>query len=266
MSSFLTQIRFPTLFGIALLIVGLGTGVYLTVREQSLISQATPDQTPLDIKITNIEAQSVAISWRTNTEVAGFISYGQSGVGENIALDIRDKTQPQPHKLHYVVLNNLTPATSYKYKIVSGKLNDLSEETFATASEIETQSSSKPIIGNVIEKDQPLIEGIVYLEVDGATPQSALVKDFGSFIIPISLMRNTNLSDIFSPNGEVAKLTALTKDNSQGTGTFQLTEDNQLTKAIKIGEDTDLSFTTSDNTLGITTTFSQINNLLNKLK
>ncbi len=259
MGNFLSRIRFPTMLGLAVLVLGLGSGVYLTIQNQNLISRAAPNETPQDIKITNIEAKSATISWRTNSAVGGFVSFGQGSSSGDTALDIRDQDSPESHLLHYVVINNLIPATTYKYKIISGKQDNLPEDQFTTAIDIQTQNSSKPIIGNVIDNNQSLSEGIVYLEVDGATPQSALIKNFGSFIIPTSLMRTIDLTNIFTPNNQAAKLTAVTADGRLGTGTFQMSDDNNLKQPIKIGEDTDLQ-TSSNSTLGISATFAQMTN------
>jgi hypothetical protein len=257
MGSFLTQIRFPTMLGLAVLALGLGSGVYLTLQNRPLTSQAAPDQVPIDIKVTNVESDSVTISWRTNTEIESFISFGKDG-GERTALDVRDKDKPLPHSLHYVVLNKLTPQTTYKYKIVSGKLRDLPEEQFTTAAEISSQNGSKPVIGNVVDSNRSLDEGIVYLDIPGATSQSALAKNLGSFIIPTNSIRTEDLSDLFTPNGEEAKLTAISKDGKQGTTTFQIAYNNSTIQTIKIGEEKTSTPDESENTLGIFTTFGQI--------
>lgn len=258
MGSFLTQIKFPTVLGLALIAVGIGSGVYLTVSNQTLISQATPNQTPIDVRLTNIGATSATISWRTNTDVRGFISFSTEGSGGNSALDIRDKGIPSPHNIHYVVLNDLIPRTIYKYRIISGKLNNLPEEQFTTAPESISQSNSKPIIGNVIDDNKPLDEGVVYLDIDGATEQSALVKNLGSFIIPTNSILKADLTDSFDPVGEEIKITATTKDGRIGTITFKLTDQNQIKEPIKIGEDQTLP--EDSNALGISITFAQILN------
>lgn len=250
MGGILTQIRFPTLLGLTLLLLGIGSGVYLTVQNQTVITQAAPDQTPQDIRISNIEPKSVTISWRTNTPVSAFVNYGENQFISNVAFDIRDQDNPGTRSLHYVLLKDLTPAITYQYKIVSGKLDNLPQEQFTTPAEV-SQSDLKPIIGNVLDNNEPLSEGIVYLEIPGSILQSALVKNFGSFIIPINSI---------TPTSEEIKIVAITSDNRQGSVTLKLSGDNQLTKPIKIGEDqiyVQDNFGTGE-ALGIATTFDQI--------
>lgn len=257
MGGSLNQIRFPTVLGLAVIILGIFSGVFLTIQNSNIISQAAPDQTPLDIRVTNTEPESATISWKTNSAVVGFITYGQSNSNENVILDDRDKGNPTSRSLHYITIKTLTPNTTYRYKIISGKIDNLPEASFTTSMQSQTQNDLKPIIGNVLDNDHVLEEGIVYMELEGATPQSALVKNFGGFIIPINSISTSDLTEIYDPSGQPAQISVVTRGDKTTVANLTIASDNQLTQPIKIGESQNLDSKPEENALGIST-FSQL--------
>ena len=209
MRSFLNNIRIPTLAGLTIIILGLAAGIYLTLRQQSLVTQASPEITPKNIRITNIEDTSATISWITDTKTSGFVQYFTEGNPVQTAADDTDTKSPSVKLLHHVSLKNLTPETQYQFKVVSGKLTTKTQE-FKTSKTIEGQSEIRSIIGTVIDIDGFSKSGLVYLEIPGATTQSTLIKSLGNFIIPLGKLRTANLSDLFKDMGAEAKLTVVT--------------------------------------------------------
>lgn len=209
MRSFLSNIRIPTLAGLTIIIFGIAAGMYLTLRQQSFVSKAAPEISPKNIRVTNIEDTSAAISWITDTGTAGFVQYFIEGNPLQTAPDDAGSKPPTSTLLHHVSLKNLTPETTYQYKIISGKLTSELLQ-FNTSKTIEEQSELTPVIGTVQDLDGFLKSGLVYLEIPGGITQSTLIKSLGNFIIPLGKVRTSDLSDLFRDKDVEAKLTVVT--------------------------------------------------------
>lgn len=239
MMKFINKFKIPTFLGLAVIFLGLISGVYLVLRQQIFLSQAAPDLTPQNITFTNISEDSVVISWQTNGSATSFITYGQKNPKEQTALDDRD-TSPKPHLNHYVTLKNLLPKTNYQFKITSGQLisNTLN---FETATPLTNQTGFTPVIGTVLDGNTPFGDGIVYLTIQDAITQSSLIKTGGNFLIPLSAIRKSDLSDIF-PLAEdiVAKLT-IESDKGSSSVTFKLKAESIPLPPIKLNQNLDLT-------------------------
>lgn len=240
MRGFINKFKIPTLLGIGIVLVGIISGLYLVLREQIILSQAAPDLMPQNITFSNNSDSSVAIIWQTNIATTSFITFGQNSPGEQTALDERDTGNPKPRTLHYVSLKNLLPKTSYQFKIISGKLSsDILK--FETASPSTSQTNFTPVIGSVMDGDNPLNDGIVYLSVQDAVTQSSLIKTGGNFLIPLSQIRKSDLSDIYPLTEDaIAKLT-IHSDKGSATATFKLKANSIPLPPVKLGQDADLT-------------------------
>lgn len=237
--NFINKFKIPTLLGLTIILVGLGSGMYLVFQEQTVLSKAAPSITPENITFTNINEDSISISWQTKSSTTSFVTYGQNNPGEQTALDDRDITSPKLHSIHYVTIKNLLPKTTYKFKIVSGKLiSDV--KTFQTAQPLVNQTGFTPIIGNILNNEDPLNDGVVYLIIQGAVTQSSLVKS-GNFLIPISQIRKDDLSDIYPlTEGSIAKLTIQSESGNAGAS-FKLKTTSEPLSPIKLGQNLDLT-------------------------
>lgn len=248
MIQFLNKFKIPTILGLAVIVSGIGAGIFLVVREQMLTAQATPDLQPQNIIVTNIEDQSLTVSWQTAGSASAFLTYGQTKADEQVAVDDRDQNPPAggptPRSLHHVSLKNLEPNTTYKYRIMSGKIkSEIFEVTTAATS--TNLNGAKPVIGSVLNGAEALEDGIVYLSIQGAITQSALIKSSGSFLIPLSSMRKKDLTDIFPTSGDqTAKITVLS-DQGTANAVFKL-QHFQTLPPIKLGQNVDLSFPSFD--------------------
>ncbi|OGE14863.1 hypothetical protein A2769_01045 [Candidatus Daviesbacteria bacterium RIFCSPHIGHO2_01_FULL_37_27] len=240
MKNLLNRIRIPTLAGLTIIIVGMAAGIYLTLSNQTYVSQAAPEFAPNNVKITNIEDGSVSVSWVTDTKTPGFIVYSSAGNFNQTALDDLDDKIPEAKLLHHVSLKDLTPETLYQFKIVSGKLTSAPLE-FTTAKKSDSQNELSPIIGSVQDKDQFLKSGIVYLEVPGAVVQSAPIKSLGNFIIPLSKLRTVDLSDIFKISTPEAKINVITETPGLTGARFILGKAGSLIGPLIVGQTLDLT-------------------------
>lgn len=236
----LNKFKIPTLLGLSIIFIGIVSGVFLVLREQSIVSQASPDLTPQNIEVTNITDSSVTISWQTNEPASSFINVGRDSPSGQTILDDRDNSSPAPRLIHYVTVKNLEADTSYQYKIFSSKIStDVFK--FQTAPQAAAQNGFQPVIGSVLEEDLPLKDGVAYLSIAGASAQSTLIKSLGNFVIPISQMRKEDLSDIYTPSQDSSAKITIISEKDQATALFNLSNAQDL-PAIKLGDK--LDFTT----------------------
>ena len=241
--SIFTKLRIPTLLGLAIIILGTGAGVYGILGQETTNSQVSAQETPQNIVITNITHESATVSWQTPVTTFGYITFGKDATSEQTALDQRDKEGKKERKLHYVILQGLESDTTYKFKVISDKFVSQEPLSLTTAAASSSQNGYKPIIGNVVLKDEPLLSGVVYLSANSLSDQSALLGSFGSFIIPISLARKEDLTGIFQPNSESpGKLKVISEDGSMASATFNFTPDSEPLGTLTIG--TEVTFDT----------------------
>lgn len=245
MTDFINKFKIPTILGLGIIFLGLIGGLYLVLRPQTFLSQATPDLTPQNITITNISDNSAVISWQTNSNAASFISFGQQNPREQTVLDDRDSNPPaggpKPHLTHYVTLKNLLPQTHYQFKITSGKAtSDILK--FDTAKPLTSQTGFTPIIGSVLLNDStPLNDGIAYLSISGAVSQSALIKSGGNFLIPLSQIVKENLTDAYQlTEGAVGKIVIIS-DKGTASLLFNLKSNSTPLPPVKLGQNIDLT-------------------------
>ncbi|MDO8577022.1 MAG: dockerin type I domain-containing protein [Candidatus Daviesbacteria bacterium] len=237
---FANKFKIPTILGLAIIILGLVSGVYLVLRDQNILSQAAPNLTPQNITFTNITESSVVISWQTSSGTTSFITFGQSSPGEQTVLDDRDTNIPKPYLIHYVTLKNLLPKTSYQFKIISGKVTS-EVKKFETTVPLTNQTGFTPIIGSVLDGNSPVQDGVVYLSVTDAATQSSLIKGGGNFLIPLSQISKVDLSDTYQlTEGALAKLT-IHSDKGEANVLLKLKANSTLLPPIKLGQNIDLT-------------------------
>lgn len=238
--SFISQFRIPTLLGLTIVLLGTGAGVVLVLQQQTITSKASSDNTPQNITFSNVEDENITISWQTSTPTTMFLSYGQNAF-DKTTLDDADSSSPSSHLTHNFTLHNLTPQTTYQFKIISGRYTYPQILQFTTTAAYSSQNGFKPVIGSVLAGDQPLSEGLVYLNISGATTQSALIRNLGNFVIPLSRMQKQDLTGLFQPEeGAMAKLTVISAQG-QASALIKLTNSTQPVGILKIGQNIDLT-------------------------
>lgn len=192
--------KIPTLLGLALIVVGIAITTALVKTGVIVISKASPSETPKNVRTTNISDTSATISYTTDASVIGSVNFGKDKNFGLTGLDLRDQQgKVTPHTTHYITLRNLSEKTSYFFSINSGRntfLNDDVPFELTTGPTIEdSPSSQEPLTGNVILPDgsRPN-EGVVYVTLENGQTISILLKEDGSFILPLNSLRTTNLS------------------------------------------------------------------------
>lgn len=240
MIRFLNKFKIPTLLGLGVIVAGIASGVSLIVKDQPFLIKASPNLVPQNITVSNIQDTEITISWQTSSATSSFITYGLQNPKQILSLDDRDTNTSKARFLHYVTIKNLQPDTTYLFKIISSKL--LSEtKNFKTAKKASFQNGFGPIISTVFDGNNPLDEAVAYLSISEANIQSAIIKDLGNFLIPISLMRKDDLSDTFHPKEDaIAKLTII-GSNGQANVLFKIKPEGVVLPQIRLGQNLDLT-------------------------
>jgi hypothetical protein len=171
---------------------------------------STADVIIHDIKTTNINDQSITISWLTNVNTTGEIHYGTAPdkldqVGQD------DRGASTSDDTHYVILNALNPDTTYYFDVYSnGTIDDNQGNHYSVATGPTISiPASDTIYGQVyLSNGTTPAEGcIVYIileDADGAgsTGQalslSSLVDKDGWWFTNLASSRLQDLSDYFS--------------------------------------------------------------------
>lgn len=236
----INRFKIPTLLGLTIIVAGISAGVFLVAKDQIFFASATPNLAPQNVTLSNITDSEVTISWQTTQPTVSFVTFSAKGASPETVLDDTDNLKPKPHSLHYITIKNLQPQSEYSFKIVSGKFST-EEQSFKTAKFTLTQNGFAPIRGAVFDNTTPLENGVAYLSIIGAVVQSSRITSLGNFIIPISLMRQEDLSDIFQPTAdEDAKLTIIS-DKGTATALIKIKPEGQDLPPVRLGQNIDLT-------------------------
>ena len=227
------EITIPTVLGLLMAVSGLVTGIWLVANQVRERGVASAEETPQEVKITNISDSSFTVSWVTERATSGYVKYGEEQEEpELIVSDERDqqKGSVENYFTHYVVIQGLKPETGYEFEIGSGRnLYNLGEELYRaeTAPAITETPDADVAYGKIITKNGDPAEGaIVYYQIPGAVLLSAIVKQSGSFVIPVSTARVTDLTEYASYDREKTTVQLTIQGGPMGMTTAETSTDN----------------------------------------
>lgn len=195
MKETLKKRKIPTILGILVLIIGVAAGVFLVQSRQIFRLGASPETNPKDIRVTNVSDSSLTVSWTTDKETQGFISWGEnrSSLDKTAA-----STTSSGANIHSVSLHGLTATTSYFFKINSdGKEFDNSGISWdvKTGTNLTVPPKSVLISGTILTSDGiPAQDILIYTSVGGSSMLSTTSDNSGNWVIPISSARTQDLS------------------------------------------------------------------------
>ena len=193
--------RIPTLLGMLLIVVGIGLTSFLVNKGIILTGHANPTTNPQNVRITNITDNSFTVSYNTEAQVIGSLTYGKDQNLGQTALDDRDQQAESlvSHKIHSITVRNLSPVTKYFFSITSGQdkflNNDVPFEAVTGTNIANAPSEQKPIVGNVVMSNgNAPEEGIIYITTDNSQVISSLLKSDGTYLIPLNSVRGQDLA------------------------------------------------------------------------
>lgn len=188
-----TQIKIPTILGLLFLLIGIVAGVLIIQNQQIFRSRADENKGPQNVTITNIKDTSFVVSWTTPEELSGQVSWGKS---QN-SLGNSTTTSPKS-KVHHIQVQGLTPDTTYYFQVISDNktyLNGSSAWEITTAQILPPPSYPNVTTGKILNPDGSNSSGaVVYMSTGVGSSQSTITSASGRWIIPLSEMRNRDLS------------------------------------------------------------------------
>jgi hypothetical protein len=250
-SSFLDK-KLPAFTGFFVLLIALGTTVFLSGNAVLFVTKATVGTDPKNIQLSNLAATSFTISYTTDAPATGSITYGTDTTLSEIALDDRDQqaSGAAEHQIHFITVKNLTPGTKYYYAILSGSQkeeNNGTPFTISTSAVSQTQSASQTLAGSVSLSDGSIpAESIVYVTANNAEQLATLVSADGSYQLPLSDLQSNQASQAGSlPPDTVLQLQAVTA--TQQSSAKVLLSQADLVPKIIIPQNYDFTLGTSQN-------------------
>ncbi len=216
----LWKTQIPTIAGILLIIAGIAVTTLITQKGVPFISNASPSETPQNIRVTNITDASFTVSYKTAGSVLGSISYGTIGtILNNTALsDIKEQT------LHAISVKNLSPSTLYFFRITSGQsayLDSGKPFTVTTGPKITDIPPANPkVSGTVLFQSNDAKHALVYVTTANAQVLSTDVKPDGSFSLLLNTLRTNDLQSYLPLSASIPLTLLITGDNTQSQVTI----------------------------------------------
>ncbi|MGB0385397.1 MAG: choice-of-anchor B family protein [Ardenticatenaceae bacterium] len=203
----------------------------------------TPTQGPVtisDVRTTNVRDVAFTVSWLTDVATSGEVHYGTNPNNLNqTAEDLRGASTSDD--THYVLLEHLSPETTYYFDVVSGSTTDDNRGSHYSVTTGGTLSvpSTDTVFGQVRKSDgtTPAAGAIVYITLkDGnssgtsgqAAPLSALVANDGFWNTNLGNARTENVSAYFSysASGDQLFLEAQGAADGEGCQSVDTSADN----------------------------------------
>lgn len=199
------------------MILSLAAGVIFVQNRQLFRLGAEGQNSPKDVRISNITSSSFSITWITDTQTTGFVKYGDS-VSNITSTKIEESADPG--YTHLVNISGLSPQTNYFFKINSGGDDFDNNGVTWQGQTLVTPDYNQPslISGNVLLATGGAAKNaIVYVTVNSKL-FSVLASQSGSWIIslPSDIYNANSLLEIsaLSGQGEVSTAQIYSKSAS----------------------------------------------------
>lgn len=190
----MNKIQIPTIIALLFLIAGVAAGVLSVQTEQVDEISASGNPTPKNVRVSNISGFSASISWTTDAKTNGFVVWDDD---EALGRKTVNQNGNKGHA-HHLAINDLNPSRKYYFEIISaGKRSDNNgiPWQFKTGPTLPAPKSSRFASGKVLSTTgHPVENALVYLSVGGSSLLSTTTGEGGSWLIPISNARDTNLT------------------------------------------------------------------------
>ncbi|HMS22319.1 MAG TPA: Ig-like domain-containing protein [Candidatus Levybacteria bacterium] len=217
----LFQKRIPTVFAFIILISGLFVTAFLVQIGVFKSSQATPNEKPQNVSISNITNSSFTVTFTTLDPTLSAVQINNPD-SPSVVFDVRDAQGNQSYINHFITVTNLKPNTQYKFTLLSNGDEYTDNGTFYTTT---TADGDAPSSGNtyalsgkvILPNGENANDVLLDIKIPNAAPISAVTNSEGKYSIPTYLIRNTSHDQILTlvPNTHIslsAKKGDLTSD------------------------------------------------------
>ncbi len=193
--------RIPTVLGLVVLSLSVVTISWLGENKILFGGKAAGGNIPKNVEITNSTDTAFTVSFTTPERSIASIAYGETSSYGNVMIDDNDKTigTPLSHHVHSITLTKLKPQTKYYFAIISDGTtftNTTGPYEMTTGKTLTVASPNSPsIVGKVLLPGGDIpSEGIVYASTSASQILSLILRQDGSFILPLNLLRTNDLS------------------------------------------------------------------------
>lgn len=235
--------RIPTIIGVVVLIIGLAAGVLLVQYRQIFRLGATGDTTPKNVKISNITDVSLSVSWVTDTTTQGGILWGTN----DKSIDKNENDELIGTNItHRVTITGLSASQTISFKInSSGTIYDNNGSPWqaSTGPTLSASTQADTISGTILGTDgKPVQNALVYAVVGNGSPLSTFTSQNGTWVIPISAARTSNLTNYITID-DASTLVGLSIDAGLGNiATAQIyPQSAKPAPAITLGQTSDFT-------------------------
>lgn len=215
--------KIPTLLALTILsaVIVLGVSNYIFRERENFQLEKNLDLKK--IQVVNVQDTSVSVIWQSTRPTQSIIVYGTNNLDLVQSNDL-DKEQTS----HLVNLTNLTPNTSYKFKIkVGDNLYPQKEIEFKTGPVLEKDPVLfPPIRGSILNENfEPVQKALVVLKIAGAQDVATITTQAGNFVLPLVNIRSADLKAYTSLQNKEGKLHLIKNNkNSEIIITVPVTE------------------------------------------
>lgn len=221
--------KFPTIFGIILLLIILFLGVFLSTQKTSLNSEASVSCGPINPQITNLTYGSFDFSFTTSSPCSATLIINNK-IYQDISLS---------STTHYFKISNLSPKTDYKFSLVSGSTT-YSRPEYSLTTALKPNSpipSSNLAWGKIIDSSNKVVPGaIIYLTLPGSQALSALSNKDGNWNISLAASFNQQKTDWFLPVSTVDEEIIVYSPDNKLTQITNQSNNNDPVPDIIIGQ------------------------------
>ena len=115
--------KIPTLLALFLLMVGIGTTIYLDQNQQTLFTKAKEGESAKEVHFTNISDTSFTVSWLTYSPAVGSVVVSGNNTKLTLLDDLDSDNIGRARNTHYITVKNLKADTLYTVQILTGNKN-----------------------------------------------------------------------------------------------------------------------------------------------
>ncbi len=240
------EFTIPTLVGLFVAIVGLASGLFLVKSQMRQAAKAAEDEAPQNVKVSNVTDASFTVSWTSTKSLSGYVQYGENDNPDLVVSDERDQQRGSigNYFTHFITVRGLRPQTRYQFLIGSGTSlfgqNGLGGQNYqlTTGPTLTNPPAADVAYGMVVaSNNEPADGAIVYMEMPGMAPQSGLVRASGSWVLPISTSRSTDLGKYVTYDKETSQFNLTVQGGPLGVANAKVnTKNDSPVPQISLGQ------------------------------
>ncbi len=216
------EFKIPTVLALLLLVGLLGGITVFTNYFLSGSSFAQATSIPQHIVATTITDTGFTVSWETDKPTLSALTVIDSTGQKQTFFDERHGVgDTQKYTTTNISVKGLSPDSDYKIELLTnGKVYIPPSATIHTGMKLSTDTNGMaPVYGSVMTKQNTPAEGALVFLTLGENSQilSTLVKPSGSWIIPLNLLRNKELTSLIKKNDERQQISITIRLNGEET-------------------------------------------------